>query len=272
VEWGVGPSGRGRFADALEAPRFRSRRAGAGPVLVSGHQNFRGGCTMMRDPEQVARAQHAAARLETAWERWRSLQGLAETPAQPVVGYVGYALKEPWSQPRAVIGFSADEAERLAEFLEHGNADGPPEQSRAAAVQPAPQPSSTPSSTGQVAQVTASVPVAKVSTTGPQPKVATGPQAKLSTTGPQLKVATGPQPTFTPQPSFTAAQPAVPPPAAQRQSAQRVTPPKQGHGRRRSVLPTQAARKESADGPAKETGSAAAADPQPLADQGAEGK
>ena len=75
----------------------------------------------MRDPELVARAQRAAARLESAWERWRALQGLGETPAQPVVGYVGYALKEPWGQPRAVIGFSAEEAERLAEFLEHGN-------------------------------------------------------------------------------------------------------------------------------------------------------
>ena len=77
----------------------------------------------MRDPELVARAQRAAAHLESAWERWRSLQGLGETPAQPVVGYVGYALKEPWGQPRAVIGFSAEEAERLAEFLEDGNSD-----------------------------------------------------------------------------------------------------------------------------------------------------
>lgn len=76
----------------------------------------------MRDPEQVARAQRAAAHLESAWEHWRGLQGLADTPAQPVVGYVGYALREPWGQPRAVIGFSADEAERLADFLEH---DGP---------------------------------------------------------------------------------------------------------------------------------------------------
>jgi hypothetical protein len=77
----------------------------------------------MRDPELVARAQHAAARLESAWERWRALQGLGETPAQPVVGYVGYALKEPWGQPRAVIGFSADEAERLADYLEHGTSE-----------------------------------------------------------------------------------------------------------------------------------------------------
>ena len=77
----------------------------------------------MRDPELVARAQRAAARLEAAWERWRALQGLGETPAQPVVGYVGYALKEPWGQPRAVIGFSADEAERLADLLERGSTD-----------------------------------------------------------------------------------------------------------------------------------------------------
>ena len=49
----------------------------------------------MRDPELVARGQRAASRLESAWERWRALQGLGETPAQPVVGYVGYAPKEP---------------------------------------------------------------------------------------------------------------------------------------------------------------------------------
>ena len=93
----------------------------------------------MRDPELVARAQHAAARLESAWERWRALQGLEETPAQPVVGYVGYALKEPWGQPRAVIGFSADEAERLAEFLERGVSDGGVEASRHVPLQPGPQ-------------------------------------------------------------------------------------------------------------------------------------
>lgn len=77
----------------------------------------------MRDPELAARAQRAAAHLESAWERWRALQGIGETPAQPVVGYVGYALKEPWGQPHAVIGFSAEEAERLAEFLERGSSN-----------------------------------------------------------------------------------------------------------------------------------------------------
>ena len=79
----------------------------------------------MRDPELVARAQHAAARLESAWERWRALQGMGETTAQPVVGYVGYALNEPWGQPRAVIGCSADEAERLADLLERGGDRSP---------------------------------------------------------------------------------------------------------------------------------------------------
>jgi hypothetical protein len=77
----------------------------------------------MRDPELVARAQYAAAHLEAAWERWRALQGIGETPAQPVVGYVGYALNEPWGQPRAVIGLSAEEAERLADFLERGSSE-----------------------------------------------------------------------------------------------------------------------------------------------------
>jgi len=72
----------------------------------------------MRDPELVARAQRAAARLESAWEQWRTLHGLAVTPAQPVVSYVGYSLKEPWGEPRVVIGIDADEAEFLAEFLD----------------------------------------------------------------------------------------------------------------------------------------------------------
>jgi hypothetical protein len=72
----------------------------------------------MRDPELVARAQRAATRLETAWEQWRTLHGLAVAPGQPVVSYVGYSLKEPWGEPRVVIGIDADEAEYLAEFLE----------------------------------------------------------------------------------------------------------------------------------------------------------
>lgn len=72
----------------------------------------------MRDPELVARAQRAAARLESAWEQWRALHGLAVTPSQPVVSYVGYSLTEPWGEPRVVIGVDADEAEFLAEFLD----------------------------------------------------------------------------------------------------------------------------------------------------------
>jgi hypothetical protein len=72
----------------------------------------------MRDPELVARAQRAATRLETAWEQWRALHGLAVAPGQPVVSYVGYSLKEPWGEPRVVIGIDADEAEYLAEFLD----------------------------------------------------------------------------------------------------------------------------------------------------------
>ena len=31
----------------------------------------------MRDPELVARATRAAMRLESSWEQWRALQGLA---------------------------------------------------------------------------------------------------------------------------------------------------------------------------------------------------
>jgi hypothetical protein len=72
----------------------------------------------MRDPELVARAQRAATRLESAWEQWRALHGLAAAPSQPIVSYVGYSLKEPWGEPRVVIGIDADEAEYLADFLD----------------------------------------------------------------------------------------------------------------------------------------------------------
>jgi hypothetical protein len=72
----------------------------------------------MRDPELVARAERAAARLESVWEQWRALHGLAATPSQPIVSYVGYSLKEPWGEPRVVIGLDADEAEYLADFLD----------------------------------------------------------------------------------------------------------------------------------------------------------
>jgi hypothetical protein len=51
-------------------------------------------------------------------EQWRAWHGLAVAPGQPVVSYVGYSLNEPWGEPRVVIGFDADEAEYLAEFLD----------------------------------------------------------------------------------------------------------------------------------------------------------
>jgi hypothetical protein len=83
----------------------------------------------MRDPELVARAQRAATRLESAWEQWRALHGLAVAPGQPVVSYVGYSLKEPWGEPRVVIGIDADEAEYLADFLDRDEcAQGPLQQ------------------------------------------------------------------------------------------------------------------------------------------------
>lgn len=71
----------------------------------------------MRDPELVARAGYAAARLEQAWERWRALHGLAGS-SDPLASYVGYSLKEPMGQPRVVLGVDASEAEYFADFLE----------------------------------------------------------------------------------------------------------------------------------------------------------
>ena len=108
MEWGVGPGGgvphRG-CCPAGKSPRQAHpgrHVAGAGPLS--------GECRTMRDPELVARARRAAMRLESAWEQWRALHGLAVAPGQPVVSYVGYSLKEPWGEPRVVIGIDADEA------------------------------------------------------------------------------------------------------------------------------------------------------------------
>jgi hypothetical protein len=78
----------------------------------------------MRDPELVARAGYAAARLEQAWERWRALHGLGGS-ADPLASYVGYSLKEPMGQPRVVIGVDASEAEFFADFLENHDCSGP---------------------------------------------------------------------------------------------------------------------------------------------------
>src|ERR1700753_22901 len=77
----------------------------------------------MRDPELVARAGYAAARLEQAWERWRAVHGLAGW-ADPLARYVGYSLKEPFGQPRVVIGVDAAEAEFFADFLESHDCSG----------------------------------------------------------------------------------------------------------------------------------------------------
>jgi hypothetical protein len=65
----------------------------------------------------------------------RALHGLAVASGQPVVSYVGYSLKEPWGEPRVVIGIDADEAEYLAEFLDRDECrqrgqQVPPEQAR----------------------------------------------------------------------------------------------------------------------------------------------
>ena len=116
TEWGVGPGAACHIDSAARQghcpPGVPGRHAsGAGPLSGEGRT--------MRDPELVAHAQRAATRLESAWEQWRALHGLAVAPGQPVVSYVGYSLKEPWGEPRVVIGIDADEAEYLADFLDH---------------------------------------------------------------------------------------------------------------------------------------------------------
>ena len=79
----------------------------------------------MRDPDLVVRAQQAAAELERAWDRWRTMHGLGTEPLPPVSSYVGYSLEEPWGQPRVVFGIDAREAEQLAGLLDRHDCAGP---------------------------------------------------------------------------------------------------------------------------------------------------
>lgn len=79
----------------------------------------------MRDPELMLRAQRAAAELERAWDRWRTMHGLGADPLPPVSSYVGYSLEEPWGQPRVVFGIAAGEAEHLAALLDRHDCAGP---------------------------------------------------------------------------------------------------------------------------------------------------
>jgi len=79
----------------------------------------------MRDPDLAVRAQQAAAELERAWDRWRTMHGLGTDPLPPVSSYVGYSLEEPWGQPRVVFGIDAREAEQLAALLDRHDCAGP---------------------------------------------------------------------------------------------------------------------------------------------------
>src|SRR5260221_10724352 len=79
----------------------------------------------MRDPELIFRAQQAAAELERAWDRWRTMHGLGADPLPPVSSYVGYSLEEPWGQPRVVFGIDAREAEQLTALLDRHDCAGP---------------------------------------------------------------------------------------------------------------------------------------------------
>src|SRR5260370_10419419 len=84
----------------------------------------RGGIAM-RDPELIFRAQQAAAELERAWDRWRTLHGLGADPLQPVSRYVGYSLEEPWGQCRVGFGIQAREGEQLTALLDRHDCAGP---------------------------------------------------------------------------------------------------------------------------------------------------
>ena len=103
-----------RAEDAAQAGKSPARHIPEG--TLPGPVRSQGSVARCAIQKLVARAQRAATRLESAREQWRALHGLAVAPGQPVVSYVGYSLKEPWGEPRVVIGIDADEAEYLASW------------------------------------------------------------------------------------------------------------------------------------------------------------
>lgn len=74
----------------------------------------------MRDPDLLLCAQRAAARLEDAWDRWRTLRGPDGGSAGELSSYVGYSQNEPRGRPRVIVGVDAAEAERLAALIDSG--------------------------------------------------------------------------------------------------------------------------------------------------------
>src|SRR6266446_1944683 len=94
----------------------------------------------MRDSDLAVRAQQAAAELERAWDRWRTMHGLGIDPPPPVSSYVGYSLEEPWGEPRVVFGVAAEEAEQLAALLDELDRGGRPASGRPAPGQPVSEP------------------------------------------------------------------------------------------------------------------------------------
>ena len=147
----------------------------------------------MRDPELVARAQRAATRLESAWEQWRALHGLAVAPGQPVVSYVGYSLKEPWGEPRVVIGIDADEAEYLAEFLDRDECAQRGQVPLQQAQLPQAPLQQVPQQPGPLQQVTLAEPVPEGTGEYPSPALLSTPVAPAAAASRRIRPGTSPR-------------------------------------------------------------------------------
>ena len=114
-----------RMLHVARVPRVGDVRTPGGPPTGGACRIALREGIAMRDPDLVVRAQRAAAELERAWDRWRTLHGLGTDPLPPVSSYVGYSLEEPWGQPRVVFGIDAREAEHLAALLDRHEFAGP---------------------------------------------------------------------------------------------------------------------------------------------------
>ena len=108
----------------------------------------------------------------TAWTRGRAWTAGRE--------HVGYSLKEPWGEPRVVIGIDADEAEYLAEFLDRdecvqrGQVPLQQAQPQQAPVQSGP-PQQVPVQSGPPQQVKLTEPVSEAAAEYPSPALVSAP-------------------------------------------------------------------------------------------------
>ena len=116
MEWGVGPGGGVPHRGCCPAGKSPARHIPEGTLPGPVRSQGRVARCVIQNWSHVLSAPRRAWNLHG--NNGARCMDSAVAPGQPVVSYVGYSLKDPWGEPRVVIGIDADESEYLAEFLD----------------------------------------------------------------------------------------------------------------------------------------------------------